>query len=656
MSLLPSAMSPDPRPPSTQRRAPPHRAVLLVSAARGGQSAPPTDLISRLAAALPAGWDVFGVLYDNQTALTEALRAITQRGVRDLVVIPMHPQFSESTSGALVRDLYGILAREGHDLNVAVRATWYDDAGYIKALIRKLMEHAAVCHARAEDTRLHFVADDPPDLTGRETYHTHVRTTAQLVAGRLGWPADRWSVEIGRTPEASGGDHTDVLVCGLPFPNGPGEVTNEHLHECPALWTFDPFITALRNLVLHGPQPTCAAERAPSSPPTRSTQCSAALAEPASLVMIGASVGNGLGPGRGPAIRYSDPSAFAHVKKSRKALRGFLHWIRDDTEVAEAFVWNTCQRIEFYGWIPEHVQHDARECLVRGIRERLYESEPDGLEINVLAGSDAWHHLVRTACGLNSDLPGDHDVADQLLTACRIGHCAQTVGPRSATVVHRAVAIAQEARARTAWGTFATGYCAAAVARICEVDELRPDELRHVVIGGSTTSRSVLATLSGVHDVPPQQLTLVYRDHHGQLKQLRTALRNGRRLRVHSYSEEPVLQAIADADVVYFGIDHPEPVLDASLLHDLRDYAGRRLTLVDFNSFGSVASLEPRDGVTVWAVKELDRAVAAHAALTTTRAGFAAAVDQAEDWIVEHLADVMPFSAHGAGVHHPAGV
>jgi len=656
MSLLSSAMSPDPRPPSTQRRAPPHRAALLVGADRGGQATPPTELISALAAALPAGWYVFGAGYDDRAGLTETLRAITRRGVRDLVVVPMHPQFSESISGTLVRDLYGILATEGHDLNVAVRAAWYDDAGYVKALIRKLMEYAAACRARADDTRLRFVADDPPDVTGGETYRTHVRTTAQLVAGRLGWPAERWSVEIGRVTADPASADADVLICGLPFPAGIGAVGKEHVRECPALWTFDPFITALRNLVLHGPQPTCAAERVPSSPSTRSTRSPAALAEPASLVMIGASLGNGLGPGRGPAIRYSDPNAFAHVKKARKALRGFLDWIREETDVAEAFVWNTCQRIEFYGWIPEHVEREARSCLVHRIRERLWETEPEGLEINVLEGGDAWHHLVRTTCGLNSDLPGDHDVADQLLTASRIGQCARTVGPRSATVVDRAVAIAHEARGRTAWGSFATGYCAAALARICEVDEVRPDELRHVVIGGSTTSRSVLATLSGVHRVPPQQLTLVYRDHHGQLKQLRTALRNGRRLRVHTYSEESVLQAIADADVVYFGIDHAEPVLEASMLRALRDYSVRRLTLVDFNSFGSVASLEPLDGVTVWAAKELDHAVAAHAALTTTRAGFAAAVEEAEDWIVEHLADVMPFSAHEADVHHPAGV
>jgi len=204
--------------------------------------------------------------------------------------------------------------------------------------------------------------------------------------------------------------------------------------------------------------------------------------------------------------------------------------------------------------------------------------------------------------------------------------------------VDRALALAREAHADPGWSRFSTGFCAAALARICEVDGLCPDRFEHVVIGGSTTSRSILTTLVEEHGVPHRQLTLIYRDHHGQMKQLRAALGMGRRLRVHAYGDDAVLRAIAAADVVYFGIDQAEPVLDASVLRSLRAGAPRPLTLVDFNSFGSIACPGELGDVTLWSAKELDEAVAAHAAVTMTRSGFAEALAGIEDRILEKLA------------------
>jgi hypothetical protein len=123
------------------------------------------------------------------------------------------------------------------------------------------------------------------------------------------------------------------------------------------------------------------------------------------------------------------------------------------------------------------------------------------------------------------------------------------------------------------------------------------------------------------------------------MKQLRSAVGGGLRLRVHAYHDERVLRAVSDADVVYFGIDQPEAVLDPGVLEGLRDFRARPLTLVDFNSFGSLAA-PPPEGVRIWPARELDDAVAAHAAITATRAGFAAAVREAEAWISRHLAYV----------------
>jgi glutamyl-tRNA reductase len=378
-------------------------------------------------------------------------------------------------------------------------------------------------------------------------------------------------------------------------------------------------------------------------------------ARPAELVMIGASVTNGRGYGREATQQSSDPEALACAKaRTRKALRAFLEWTRTETPLCEAFVWNTCQRIELYGWLPASEDAAARAHLLDRIQGALFGVEPpSGLRVNMLANRGARHHLLRTACGLNSALPGDRDVVAQLQTACRIAQCAHTAGPRAAALVDEATALAREVNTMTAWGRFSAGYCAAALARICEVDGVRPDRFRHLVIGGSTTSRAILSTLVEEHAVPHRQLTLVYRDHHGQMRQLRAALGSGRRIRVHAYGEESVLRAIADADFVYFGIDQAEPVLDAIALVGLRDHAVRPLTLVDFNTSGSVSGTECLGPISLWRAKELDQAVAAQAAVTSSRSGFAGAVAEAEAWILRSLGpepesrDTVPVSDAG---------
>ena len=48
--------------------------------------------------------------------------------------------------------------------------------------------------------------------------------------------------------------------------------------------------------------------------------------------------------------------------------------------------------------------------------------------VNVLHGADAWHYLMRTAAGLNSGLPGEREVLQQLQAAGRLARRAGTAG------------------------------------------------------------------------------------------------------------------------------------------------------------------------------------------------------------------------------------
>jgi hypothetical protein len=118
---------------------------------------------------------------------------------------------------------------------------------------------------------------------------------------------------------------------------------------------------------------------------------------------------------------------------------------------------------------------------------------------------------------------------------------------------------------------------------------------------------------------------------------LRKAIGNGKRIRVQSYAERQVRQAIADADIVFFGIDRNEPVLDAEEIRECRDFTSRPLTVIDFNTFGSTTGLETIPGVTLVDAVALDDAVAAFADAMCATESFVHAVRGAEERIIERL-------------------
>jgi ferrochelatase len=631
-----------------------------------------SDQAAALAAALPGGWTVYVAMRYGQPSITHVISQIEADGIDDLVVVPMYPQFNRATSGTIIRELHRVLRHSGQHISVALRSTWYDDVGYVKAQARQLADCAASRNLWPDDTHLLFYAHGQPDsgAQGGSLYAGQVRRTVRLVADRLGWPLERTSLAFQPRPavvrslrpdiqerlvQLAAAGEKKVLVCPISSAADGVETLGEvgvacravfesaggELHLCPALNASEPFVAALRNLVLRGPRPMTADRPAPVPLLRLRPELELCDGEPESLLMIGVSFEGGIRSDRGPRLRYSQPEAFGRVRRTRKEVRAFLDWVRGVPDVSEAFVWSTCQRIEFYGWLADPGDLAARTRTVERVRRRLFGAEPEGLEVNTLLGIEAWHHLMRTAAGLNSALPGDTDVVAQLQTACRTAERAGIAGPRAYCLVNGAVALSHDVRAETAWGHFSPSFSLAALTRVHEVDGAHMDECRHVVIGGSATSRSILSALSEHFDVPQSQMTLVYRGHHGQLKLLRGAIGHGKRLRVQSYSQPGVVRAIADADFVYFGVDSQEPVLDAETLSRLRDFARRPLRVIDFNTFGSIAGRPATDGLTLWTAEDLDLAVAAFAEAMRSQERFDPAVDQAEDWIENRLRSLV---------------
>lgn len=625
------------------------------------------DQATALAAELPPGWRVYVAMRYGRPGIAEVLDEIEAAGIGEVVVVPMYPQFSRTTTGTVIHELYRALGQRAQHINVAARTTWYDDVGYLNAQAQLIAEYVEAHGLDPESTHLLFSAHGLPVSYVRrgDPYQRHTERTVTLLRGRLGWPVERSSLSFQsrmgpvewlrpstaeRLEALRAEGQKRVLVCPVSFTvdcletleevglglRAAFEAAGGEFHLCPALNTYGPFMDALKNLVLRGARPMTSwghkyppLLRTPGQEPTDSGLDA--------LVMIGASLPSRVGSGPGPALRSSSPADLRHVKRSQDEVLALLKQLKAAGVVREGLVWNTCHRFEFYGWLSDAREAAQRECVVAHMRALLMGDEPDALGVNVLFGPEAWHHLMRTVCGLNSGLPGDRDVAEQFENTYRMAERSGTAGPRAKRLVETAAAFAEQVRDETAWGRFSVGYCHAALAQLRESAGLELTTAQHLVIGGSTTSRSILDCLYEKFDVHAARIAFAYRGQHGgQMKLLRRAIRNGRRLRVDEYSDRAVIDALAEADIVHFGIDRGRPVLGAEDVRGVRDFEARPLRVIDFNTFGSTSGLETIPGITVIDAERLEREVADYANTLCGDPGFTEAVAAVEALIAQH--------------------
>ena len=623
------------------------------------------DQVAALGKVLGSDWQVFYAMrYANPNA-AQVLGEIERAGITDLVVVPMYPQFGGPTTGTALADLYAQMAKQGLRLNVTVRTTWYDDAGYIDAQARMIAERAEAEGLTPENCYLlHSTHSMPASyIADGDPYEGQVRRSVELVNRRLGWPTDRTSLsfqsKLGPVPWL--GPQTDatledlaergernVLVCPISFTADCLETVDElgreyrelfhektegegKIHLLPAPNAYGPFIHAVAQIVRRGPVPVDVSKPAePLMDFGPSGDDFATLI--GRLVMAGVSVAGRTLPEGGPALSHVGEDALKRVKVPAGESVGLLKTLGDLEGVGEAMLWNTCCRFEAYALADDESDADQ---MAADLQRAVARGEVDESAVNLLRGAEAWHHLLRTAAGLNSTLPGDGSILEQLDSAARMAAHAGVGGPGVKRLVAGATTLIKQLRDTTEWGNYAADYATAAFGRHAKSAGKTFADASCVVIGGSTTSRAMLRLLVDDLDVPQKNLTVIYRGEGRErlVKVLRKIIGHGRRLRVDDYGDPAVAAALAEADFLFLGIDRRGPILQRRDVEQLRDFKRRPLTVVDFNSFGSTEGLADIPGVRVLDADHLDDEVSAHAARLAKDPKFALARRFAEAFL-----------------------
>lgn len=126
--------------------------------------------------------------------IDDAVEAIARDGVDELVVLPLYPQFSVSTTGSSTKELYRVLWN-GRDGLRSVRRHyvphWYRNEKYVDAVARRIEEQLPRFPS-PESVHLLFTAHSIPVsyVERGDPYQRQTEETVRLVLERLGRPLD----------------------------------------------------------------------------------------------------------------------------------------------------------------------------------------------------------------------------------------------------------------------------------------------------------------------------------------------------------------------------------------------------------------------------------------------------------------------------------
>ena len=235
-----------------------------------------------LGAVLPDGWQVLTALRYGQPTIEQALTKAIEGRAEEFVVLPMYPHSSGETTNVIMKEVYRVIGSIDHPPDLTTRTNWHDDGGYVNAQARLIAGYTASLELQPSDTFLVFFGHTPASTD--EKYLEQIERTRTLVLERLGWPTNRSSVvflglrQQAETPEQDIHHHLQdltskgeakVALCSITFPlhepfdpERVGERYSEvfeseggMLFVCPAIDTYGPLTTALKNIAVRGPRP-----------------------------------------------------------------------------------------------------------------------------------------------------------------------------------------------------------------------------------------------------------------------------------------------------------------------------------------------------------------------------------------------------------------
>jgi ferrochelatase len=138
----------------------------------------------------------------GKPSIDAALAELAREDVRRVLLLPLYPQYSATTTASVFDAVADSLRRWRWLPELRTVHQYHDDAGYIEALARSV-EAQWESKGRGEHLLMSFHSIPLSYVLAGDPYFCHCQKTARLLAERLGLEASQWSVSfqsrLGRT-------------------------------------------------------------------------------------------------------------------------------------------------------------------------------------------------------------------------------------------------------------------------------------------------------------------------------------------------------------------------------------------------------------------------------------------------------------------------
>lgn len=134
----------------------------------------------------------FGMQVGNPS-VANVLDDMIRAGVEKLVVFPMYPQYSATTSASATDVLFQALMKQRRVPAIRVVPPYYEHPSYINAMTQVIRDELAKLSWKPDHYVLSFHGIPKRYATAGDPYATHVKRTTRHLIGKLGWPRNEWT-------------------------------------------------------------------------------------------------------------------------------------------------------------------------------------------------------------------------------------------------------------------------------------------------------------------------------------------------------------------------------------------------------------------------------------------------------------------------------
>jgi ferrochelatase len=134
----------------------------------------------------------FGMQVGNPP-LAHVLDEMIKSGVERLIVLPMYPQYSATTTASATDALFKALIRQRRVPALRIVPPYFEHPAYLDALVQRIQEELAKVPRSPDHFVLSFHGIPIKYAQRGDPYATHVKRTTHGLVKRLGWPRALWT-------------------------------------------------------------------------------------------------------------------------------------------------------------------------------------------------------------------------------------------------------------------------------------------------------------------------------------------------------------------------------------------------------------------------------------------------------------------------------